>query len=308
MDTNKHKFMMMQILKDIFTDPLLSSCMAFKGGTSLMFFYQLPRFSVDLDFNLLDCTKQHSVFEKLKTIAQRYGQIKDSQEKFFGPIVVLDYGKGENNLKLEVSNREYGNHYEIKNLMGINIRVMQKPDMFAHKLCALLDRKGMTGRDVYDCHFFLNIKTPINKDIVEYRMGMPLKDYTLKCVDAIQKFSTKAIMSNIGELIDSKEKTFIKTRLKDDTISLLRFSSEYPLIQEYQDSNMIVNQVTINPVNDDVLEIKATIDDKEYTAKQISASDKQLYCSLISEQEKTGLAKILAKKYFINEWNKANNK
>jgi len=304
MDTNKHKFLMMQILKDIYKDSLLSTCLAFKGGTSLMFFYQLTRFSVDLDFNLLDCTKQHVVYEKLQKIAHKYGQIKDSQEKFFGPIIVLDYGKGENKLKIEVSNREYGNHYEIKNLMGINIQVMQKPDMFAHKLCALLDRKGMTGRDVFDCYFFLSTHTSINKNIVEYRMGMPLKDYIQKCVDAIQNFPSKSIMSNIGELLDGKEKNFVRTKLKKDTVDLLRFFSEFPSIQEYNDSKMVVDKSVIEQKNNDNWEIKAVIDGKEYDSKQISASDKQLYCSLNMEEEKAGLAIIFAKKYFVNEYNR----
>lgn len=49
MDTNRHKFFMLQLLKDIFSDALLSSVMAFKGGTATMFFYNLPRFSTDLD-------------------------------------------------------------------------------------------------------------------------------------------------------------------------------------------------------------------------------------------------------------------
>lgn len=37
MDTNRHKFFMLQLLKDIFSDALLSSVMAFKGGTATMF-------------------------------------------------------------------------------------------------------------------------------------------------------------------------------------------------------------------------------------------------------------------------------
>ena len=47
MDTNKHKFFMLQLLKDIFSDALLSSVLAFKGGTATMFFHNLPRFSTD---------------------------------------------------------------------------------------------------------------------------------------------------------------------------------------------------------------------------------------------------------------------
>lgn len=49
---------MLRILKDIYTDPDLNSLLGFKGGTALMFFYNLPRFSVDLDFNLLDAEKE----------------------------------------------------------------------------------------------------------------------------------------------------------------------------------------------------------------------------------------------------------
>lgn len=53
-DLNKHKFLLIQILKDIYSDIELSNSLGFKGGTALMFFYDLPRFSVDLDFNVLD--------------------------------------------------------------------------------------------------------------------------------------------------------------------------------------------------------------------------------------------------------------
>ena len=53
---------------------------------------------------------------------------------------MLEYGIGERKLKIEISNRLYDNHYEIKNYLGLLMRVMVKEDMFAHKLCALLDR------------------------------------------------------------------------------------------------------------------------------------------------------------------------
>ena len=62
-NVNKHKFLLLQILKDIYSDVELSGCLGFKGGTALMFFYDLPRFSVDLDFNLLDLTKEKAVYE-----------------------------------------------------------------------------------------------------------------------------------------------------------------------------------------------------------------------------------------------------
>ena len=54
MDKQRHKLYMAQILSLIFKDKDLCNVVGFKGGTALMFFHNLPRFSTDLDFNLLD--------------------------------------------------------------------------------------------------------------------------------------------------------------------------------------------------------------------------------------------------------------
>jgi len=91
-NVNKHKFFMVQILKDIYSDIELSNCLGFKGGSAMMFFYNLPRFSVDLDFNLLDISKEDTVYQKVRSILLKYGSITDEAKKFYGPVLVLDYG------------------------------------------------------------------------------------------------------------------------------------------------------------------------------------------------------------------------
>ena len=229
MDINKHKFFMLQILKDIFSDADLADCLGFKGGTALMFFYDLPRFSVDLDFNLIDTTKEELVYKKVRDILLKYGKIHDEAKKFFGPVFVLDYGQNERKLKVEISNRQYDNHYEIKNLLGIEMRVLVKPDMFAHKLCALLDRTEITGRDIFDCWFFLDTHTPVNANIVESRMGMPLQDYLQRCIDTVEQMSDKSIMNGLGELTDGEMKKFAKTKLRKETVALLNFFKTFPI-------------------------------------------------------------------------------
>ena len=229
MDLNKHKFYMLQILKDIFSDAELADCLGFKGGTALMFFYDLPRFSVDLDFNLLDPSKEKLVYEKVRNILLKYGKIHDEALKFFGAVFVLDYGQNERKLKVEISNRQYDNHYEIKNLLGIEMRVLVKSDMFAHKLCALLDRTEITSRDIFDCWFFLNSHTPVNANIVESRMGMLLQDYLQHCIETLEQVSDKTIMNGLGELTDGEMKKFAKTKLRKETISLLTFFKAFPI-------------------------------------------------------------------------------
>ena len=228
MDTNKHKYFILQLLKDIFSDALLSSVLAFKGGTATMFFHDLPRFSTDLDFNLLEPEKEAEVYNRVRKIVLKYGKIYDEAIKHYGIIIVLDYGIGERKLKIEVSNRLYKNHYEIRNYLGLQMRVMVKEDMFAHKLCALLDRTEITSRDVFDCWFFLKERTSINKAIVESRMGMPIEEYLDKCIESVQGISEKSLISGLGELTDGEMKNFVRHGLKDELIALMTMFKAFP--------------------------------------------------------------------------------
>jgi hypothetical protein len=63
-DINRHRYYLVRILKDIYTDITLGNFLGFNGGTALMFFYELPRFSVNLDFNLLAQSEEEFVFKK----------------------------------------------------------------------------------------------------------------------------------------------------------------------------------------------------------------------------------------------------
>ena len=217
-DLNRHKFFLVKILKDIYTDIELANYLGFKGGTALMFFYDLPRFSVDLDFNLLDVKKGDIVYRKVRKILLKYGTIFDEAKKFYGPLIVLDYGFDERKLKVEISNRLFDNRYEMKNLLGINMKVMVREDMFAHKLCALLDRNVITNRDIFDCWFFMQNKTPVNKSIVESRMEMPLTDYLQKCIEYLESLSDKGLLQGMGELMDNKMKKNIQMKMRPEVI------------------------------------------------------------------------------------------
>lgn len=222
---------MVQILKDIYTDIELSNWLGFKGGTALMFFYDLPRFSIDLDFNLLDIESEDVVYRKIRKILLKYGTIFDEAKKFYGPLIVLDYGVNERKLKVEISNRLFENRYEIKNLLGINVKVMVKEDLFAHKLCALLDRNVVTNRDIFDCWFFMQKQTPINKGIVESRMEMTLAEYLQKCIEQLESMSDKGLLQGMGELMDNKMKVFVRNKLRTEVIGLLKFYKNFPILQ-----------------------------------------------------------------------------
>lgn len=229
-DINKHRLFLVQILKDVYSDIELAGSLGFKGGSALMFFYGLPRFSVDLDFDLIEREKEQTVFRKVHKILLRYGTIYDEAMKFFGPVIVLNYGPGERKLKIEISNRLYENRYEVKNYLGINMKVMILPDMFAHKLCALLDRETIAGRDVFDCWFFMKNRTPLNKDIIESRMQLQLADYIQTCIERVERINDKSLLQGTGELMDNVMKKFVRTKLRAETIAYLKFYKEFPIL------------------------------------------------------------------------------
>ena len=183
-----------------------------------------------MDFNLLDASKTEFVYQELHNLLLKFGTIDDEAMKFYGPILVLNYGKGERMLKVEVSNREFPNHYEVKSLLGTDIRVMTMPDMFAHKLCALGER--ITPRDIYDVWFFLQNRTDINAEIVTLRTGMSVSDYAMQCAEKVRGYSSRMLMQGLGEvLMDNDSKKFARTQLIPDTATALELFATYPLIK-----------------------------------------------------------------------------
>ena len=75
LDSPVHKLVMIKILKGLYSDLSLGSLLGFKGGTALYLLYNLPRFSVDLDFDLLDGTKRDLVFSKVSGIVSKFTKV-----------------------------------------------------------------------------------------------------------------------------------------------------------------------------------------------------------------------------------------
>ena len=96
----KHKNILLQILKDIYSNTTISPYLGFKGGTAAMMFYNLPRNSVDLDLDLLDETKEVEIFEKIRQMISNYGKITDSSQQRFNLRNVISYDKKTQNIKV----------------------------------------------------------------------------------------------------------------------------------------------------------------------------------------------------------------
>ena len=222
-----HKNILTMILKDIFTDSSISPFLGFKGGTAALFFYDLNRFSVDLDFDLLEEDKAEQVFKSIENILKTYGIVKDARKKRYSLFFLLSYNNkiiADQNIKLEINLRNFGSRFEVKQYLGIQMQVMVREDMVANKLVAMHERIGKTNRDIYDVWFFLQNNWPINKKIIEQRSKIKYTDFLQKCIDDLNKINDKNILSGIGELVNENQKIWIKNKLKNETIFLLRLA------------------------------------------------------------------------------------
>jgi len=222
LNIDKHKSIFIKILKNIYTDNSLGPLLGFKGGTAAYLFYELNRFSVDLDFDLLEPEKEDYVFEKIEGIISDYGKIKTKRKKHYTLFFELSYGEEDRNIKIEINRRNFGSRYEVINYYGISMKVMSQEDMFANKIAAMYERLERTNRDIFDVWFFLEKDWPINKELVEKRIKMPFKKFLGECIEKLEKSSERSILAGMGEFLDKKQKAWAKANLKKEVLFLLK--------------------------------------------------------------------------------------
>ncbi|MCL4530914.1 MAG: nucleotidyl transferase AbiEii/AbiGii toxin family protein [Chloroflexi bacterium] len=120
----------------------------------------------------------------------------------------------------------------MKQHFGISMQVMTREDMAANKLCAMYERIGTTNRDVYDVQFFLAHDWPVNKKIVEERTGISYKKFLARAANMVDALNNKDILAGMGELLTEKQKYWVKTKLKSETLFALRLALEKEEISE----------------------------------------------------------------------------
>ncbi len=221
-DISVHKNILFQILKDIYSDTTIAPLLGFKGGTAALMFFELSRFSVDLDFDLLNESKEDYIFERIEQIAKKYGSIREMERKRFNLLFVLSYEDKARKIKIEINRRAFGSRYELKTNLGVSMLVMVKEDMFAHKLMAMHERVGKTSRDIYDVWFFLEHRWPINKEIVVKRAGMTFPELMQKCIEQLEKMNNRNILDGLGDLLTESQKDWARAKLRTEAIFLLK--------------------------------------------------------------------------------------
>lgn len=164
---------LLEILNEIFAHPVLNKFYALKGGTALnLFYFNIPRLSVDIDLNyqgldrseMLENKKEHEkIFQKLFQV--KGYTVKRMPEEHAGGKWRLNYknimGQDQNlevdlayMLRVPLMPVEIRSSNDFCGFKAQNIRVLNIHELAAGKFCALLSR--CKPRDLFDAHLLLH--------------------------------------------------------------------------------------------------------------------------------------------------------
>lgn len=165
---------LMRVLEDINKDAYLQRRLVLKGGTALnLFYFGLPRLSVDADLNYIGNIEREVMIKERPEIEERIARICNGiglslyrkPSMHAGGKMIWRYPSAlgnQGNLEIDL-NYMYriplvpiAMKSSVKVVGGIisNIAVLDIHELAAGKLSALIDRGA--ARDVFDAHFLLN--------------------------------------------------------------------------------------------------------------------------------------------------------
>ena len=192
---------------------------AFKGGTCAYFFYNLPRFSFDLDFDMIRAFKAMDV-DLFREIAARHGQAKNFYDKANTLFCLFDYGKECPNIKIELNKRVWKNNvYKPVWFIGVPVSLADETTVLTNKLVALTDRKTAVARDLYDTWYFLKAGFTIHDALILERTGKDTRAYLTEVAAFIKKtYTPRNVLHGLGDTLDEKQKAWAKEHLVAETI------------------------------------------------------------------------------------------
>lgn len=207
-------FILMELLEDFTSFPQLKDKFVLKGGTALnLFFFNLPRLSVDIDLNYIGSTDRETmmserpVLEKtVVAICERKGFTLDRNPgRHAGGKMVWRYPSAlgqMGNLEIDLNFMyriplwpiEYKSSCAVGSKQIHNIPVLDSHELSAGKLSALIDRK--TGRDLFDAHYLL---TKTNLDMAKLRLALVVYSAISRKVD-LRQLTPQAVSVDITDL------------------------------------------------------------------------------------------------------------
>ena len=220
-DLELHKQILIRILVNIFKES--GGRLGFKGGTCAYLFYELPRISLDLDFDLLSPFEKKDV-DILKAILSKRGMIKDFKDKRYSIFSLLTYEKDAPNIKVEFNKRIWENNtYKTVWFLGVEMRIADESTIVTNKLIALSDRRMPVARDLFDGYYLLKLGFKLNDKLIKERTGKTLEEYIEFLIPFIERsYGSKNILHGLGEILEEKQKDWVKIELIREMVKELK--------------------------------------------------------------------------------------
>ena len=207
-------FLLMDLLSDFSSFPQLRDKLVLKGGTGLnLFFFNLPRLSVDIDLNYIGSVDRDTMLAErpviqaaIAAICERNGLILDrNPNRHAGGKMIWRYQSAlgqMGNLEIDLNFMyripllpiEYKSSCLVGNAQIHNIPVLDIHELSAGKLCALIDRK--TGRDLFDASYLL---TKLDLNFEKLRLLLIIYSGINREID-LRKTAPKDIAVNVSDL------------------------------------------------------------------------------------------------------------
>ena len=198
----------------------LGKTMFFTGGTALRFFYNIPRFSENLDFDttelnfedfieLLEWVKKgllkEGFFTELSTEKRDNLYIAELHFKDIMRLYNITDKRGlDLMIKIEVYRPSWDLQPEpgVLSLYGYNFSsiLLKKEYLFSEKLCALLNRRR--GRDIYDTLFMLKKKFSFNIGVLKANKikGLP-RDIIISHLESLSEKELKFLANQVSPFL-----------------------------------------------------------------------------------------------------------
>ncbi|MBI2639173.1 nucleotidyl transferase AbiEii/AbiGii toxin family protein [Candidatus Peregrinibacteria bacterium] len=230
-----HLAWMYRLLGAIADDAFVSSLLRFKGGTCAAMRGIINRFSVDLDFDLIDEKGKSELSKHLENIFKKLRlEIKDKSR--LAPQYFLRYPKTDENprniIKIDVAfPPAKHDRYEPVRFSEIDriLHCHTIPTMFAHKLIALIGRWERTGtfasRDLFDIHTFFIKGYEYDENIIRELRGVEASVFLAELCDFINRHVTQTLIDeDLNVLLLPQEFQRVRKILKQETLMLLKNS------------------------------------------------------------------------------------
>jgi len=236
-------YQLTRILEAVYSDNNLKEYLALKGGTALNFIYlNIPRLSVDLDFNFVGALEKNKMLQLRPTVTDRIKVVADSlgltiSKKPFSYILdrfLLRYRSLQglrDSIRIEINYLERipvvvpvqkSFHHFFGDIERFKVKTYQPEELGAMKTKALVER--LYARDLYDIYNIsqLDLQNRIMRKLMLLYILMANREPELQSiVRKIAQYNGRHFMQQINPFISSSQ-NIDASQVKQDVVEFYK--------------------------------------------------------------------------------------